>query len=272
MKFGIIGGGMMGEAILAGIIESSSLTTDQILVSEVVEERKIYLTNKYNIEVISDNIFLTQNCNYILLAVKPQNIKEVLTEINTYLDENKVLISIAAGVKISFLRKYAPKVKCLIRVMPNLPCTIKKGIIALTYDKYIEDEINFAKSLFSTIGDVWIIDEKYFDTITALTGSGPAFVSLILQAFTLSGLKGGLNYNTSKEMVLKLFEGVIEYIKDKNLSFEDIIKMTSSPAGTTIMGLEVLFETGIVGIIMKAITSAKIRSEEISKTLEEGQK
>ncbi|MFN3699629.1 MAG: pyrroline-5-carboxylate reductase family protein, partial [Dictyoglomus sp.] len=179
MKLGIIGGGMMGEAILAGILESSFLRKDQILVSEVVEERKIYLKNKYNIEIISDNAFLTQNCNYILLAVKPQNIKEVLNEIEPYLDENKILISIAAGVKISFIRKYAPKVKCLIRIMPNLPCTIKKGVIALTYDKYEEKEINFVKTLFSTIGEVWVIDEKYFDTITALTGSGPAFVSLI---------------------------------------------------------------------------------------------
>lgn len=272
MKLGIIGGGMMGEAILAGILESSFIEKDNILVSEVVEERKIYLKNKYNIEVISNNVFLAQNCNYILLAVKPQNIKEVLNEINSYLDENKVLISIAAGVKLSFLRKHVPKSKCLIRIMPNLPCTIKKGVISLTYDKYEEEEINFVKNLFSTIGDVWIIDEKYFDTITALTGSGPAFVSLILQAFTLAGLKGGLNHNTSKEMVLKLFEGVIDYIKDKNLSFEDLIKMTSSPAGTTIMGLEVLYESGITGIIMKAITSAKIRSEEISKILEEGQK
>ncbi len=270
MKLGIIGGGMMGEAILAGILESSFLRKDQILVSEVVEERKIYLKNKYNTEIISDNAFLTQNCNYILLAVKPQNIKEVLNEIEPYLDENKILISIAAGVKISFIRKYAPKVKCLIRIMPNLPCTIKKGVIALTYDKYEEKEINFVKTLFSTIGEVWVIDEKYFDTITALTGSGPAFVSLILQGFTLAGLKGGLNYNTSKEMVLKLFEGVIGYIKEKNLSFEDLIKMTSSPAGTTIMGLEVLYKSGIVGIIMEAITSAKIRSEEISKILEEG--
>lgn len=271
MILGIIGGGMMGEAILAGIIEGNFLKKDEIIVSEKIKKRKDYLREKYNVEVTTDNKSLAQKVKYILIAVKPQNIKEVLKEISPYVDESKTIISIAAGVKISLIKKYLNNSRCVIRVMPNLSCTIKKGVIALTFDKYEKEDVEFVKNLFSTIGDVWIIEEKYFDTITALTGSGPAFVSTILQGFTLAGVKGGIPYDTSKEMVLKLFEGVIEYIKEKNLSFEDVIKMTSSPAGTTIMGLEVLYKEGVTGIIMEAITSAKLRSEEISKNLEEGE-
>lgn len=271
MRLGIIGGGMMGEAILSGIIDSNFLKNDEIIVSEPIEKRREYIRDKYNVEVISDNKLLAKKAKYILIAVKPQNIKDVLKEISPYIDENKTIISIAAGVKISLIKRYLNEFKCIIRIMPNLPCTVKKGAIALTFDKYDKEEVEFVKNLFSTIGSVWIIDEKYFDTITALTGSGPAFVSTILQSFTLSGVKGGLSYDISKEMVLKLFEGVIEYVREKNLSFEDVVKMTSSPAGTTIMGLETLHKEGIVGIIMEAITSAKLRSEEISKYLEEGE-
>jgi pyrroline-5-carboxylate reductase len=270
MKLGIIGGGMMGEAILSGILSSSFLKKENILVSEPLEDRRKYLTEKYEIEVVSDNVYTVNSCEYILLAIKPQNFKEVLQEISPHIKSHHVIISIAAGIPISLISKYTKEARSIIRVMPNLPCTVNKGAIAITYSEAKEEDIKFTKSLFETIGKVWILPEKYFDTVTALTGSGPAFVALILQGFTLSGVKGGIPYDISREMVIQLFEGVLEYIKSKNLTFEDIIRMTSSPAGTTIMGLEVLYNERIIGIIMNAITSSKNRGSEITNEIKEG--
>ncbi|HOJ92290.1 MAG TPA: pyrroline-5-carboxylate reductase [Dictyoglomaceae bacterium] len=266
MELGIIGGGMMGEAILSGVLESNFLPPQEILVSEPVESREKYLKDKYNISIV-DNILLIKNSEFILIAVKPQNIKGVLEEIKPHIRKGQAFISIAAGVPLNYLEKYLYNVKSLFRVMPNLPCTVKKGAIAITYNKAEKEDLRFVKELFSNIGKVWEMDEKNFDIITALTGSGPAFVSLILQSFVLSGVNGGISYNTAKEMVLQLFDGTIEYIRSKDLSFEDIIKMTSSPAGTTIAGLEKLYKEGISGIIMEAISSAKEKGEEISKKL-----
>ena len=119
------------------------------------------------------------------------------------------------------------------------------------------------------MGEIWELPEKYFNIITALTGSGPAFVSLIFQGFTLAGVKNGLPYNLSKELTLQLFLGVIELIKEKKYSFEDLIRMTSSPSGTTIIGIEKMYLDGIIGEIIESISKAEERAKEIENLFKE---
>ncbi|PMQ02394.1 MAG: pyrroline-5-carboxylate reductase [Dictyoglomus sp. NZ13-RE01] len=269
MMIGIIGGGMMGEAIISGILEGNKFQEDQIYVSEIVDERREYLKEKYNIKVTKENKEVLEKCKIIILAVKPQNMQEVLEEIEPYVKEEHIFVSIAAGVPISFLEKYLNKAKSVFRIMPNLPLTVKKGTIVITGNKSKDENLILIKDIFSTLGEVWELPEKYFNIVTALTGSGPAFVALLLQSFTLAGVKKGLPYNVAKDLTLQLFLGVIELIKEKNYSFEDLIRMTSSPAGTTIMGLEKLYSYGIIGEIMESISKAEERAQEIEKIFKE---
>ncbi|MCX7846055.1 MAG: pyrroline-5-carboxylate reductase [Dictyoglomaceae bacterium] len=266
---GIIGGGMMGEAIISGILDSKIYFPSQIFVSEPIKERRDYLKNKYGINIKENNLEVIDNCKILILSVKPQNIEEVLKEITLKVKEDQIYISIAAGVPLNYLEKYLCRSKSVFRVMPNLPLIVKKGAIAITGNKYTEEDIKKVKEIFANLGEIWEIPEKYFNIITALTGSGPAFVSLIFQGFTLAGVKKGIPYDLAKELTLQLFLGVIELIKERNLSFEDLIKRTSSPGGTTIMGLEKLYSEGIIGVIIESISKAEERSREIEEIFKE---
>jgi pyrroline-5-carboxylate reductase len=260
---GIIGGGMMGSAIISGILDSKIYSPSDIFVYDVVEERKNDLYKRYNIKIAKDNVELIEKCKIIILAVKPQNIEDVLKEISTSIRENHIVVSIAAGVPLSYLERYLQRARSVIRVMPNLPLIVRKGAIGIASNKYTCEDMLKVKEIFSCLGEVYEIPEKSFNILTALTGSGPAFVALILQGFTLGGVKKGLSYETSKNLTLQLFLGVISLIKEKNLSFEDLIKMTSSPGGTTIMGLQELYLNGIIGEIMESISKAEERAKEI---------
>ncbi len=266
---GIIGGGMMGEAIISGILDSKLYSPTQIFVSEPIKERRNFLKNRYGINVTENNLEVVNNCRILILSVKPQNIEEVLKEISLNVKEDQIYISIAAGVPLSYLEKYLNKAKSIFRIMPNLPLIVKKGAIAITSNKYTEDDLDRVKEIFTSLGELWEIPEKYFNIVTALTGSGPAFVSLILQGFTLAGVKKGLSYDLAKSLTLQLFSGVIGLIKEKDYSFEDLIKKTSSPGGTTIMGLEEFYSEGIIGVIMKSISKAEERSREIEEIFKE---
>ncbi|MGB9858080.1 MAG: pyrroline-5-carboxylate reductase [Dictyoglomaceae bacterium] len=266
---GIIGGGMMGEAIISSILEAKIYSPSEIFVSEIIEERRTFLRDKYGINLVDNNSGIIENSNIIIIAVKPQNIEEVLKEISFYVKEDQTYISIAAGVPLNYLERYLNKARSIFRIMPNLPLIVKKGAIAITSNKYIEEDLKRVKEIFSNMGEIWELPEKYFNIITALTGSGPAFVSLIFQGFTLAGVKNGLPYNLSKELTLQLFLGVIELIKEKKYSFEDLIRMTSSPGGTTIIGIEKMYLDGIIGEIMESISKAEERAKEIENLFKE---
>ncbi|MCS7201674.1 MAG: pyrroline-5-carboxylate reductase [Dictyoglomus sp.] len=266
---GIIGGGMMGEAIISGILDSHIYSSSQVFVSEPIKERREYLKTKYGINTTENNLEVINNCRIIILAVKPQNIEEVLKEISLNVREDQIYVSIAAGVPLKYLEKYLNRARSIFRIMPNLPLIVKKGIITITSNKYTEEDLKRVKEIFENLGKIWEIPEKYFNIITALTGSGPAFASLILQGFTLAGVKKGLSYDLAKELTLQLFSGIVTLIEEKNYSFEDLIKKTSSPGGTTIMGLEKFYSEGIIGVIMESISKAEERSKEIEEIFKE---
>lgn len=266
---GIIGGGMMGEAIISGILDSQIYSPSQIFVSEPIKERRVFLQNKFGINTTENNLEVINKCKIIILSVKPQNMEEVLKEISSNVKEDQIYISIAAGVPLGYLEKFLNKARSIFRIMPNLPLIVKKGAIVVTSKKYTEEDLKKVKEIFVNLGEIWEIPEKHFNIITALTGSGPAFVSLIFQGFILAGVKKGLPYDLAKELTLQLFLGVIELIKEKNYSFEDLIKKTSSPSGTTIIGLEKLYSEGIIGIIMESISKAEERSKEIEEIFKE---
>jgi len=266
MKLGIIGGGMMGEAILSGILSSSFLKKEDILVSEPLEDRRKYLTEKYEIEVVSDNVYTVNSCEYILLAIKPQNFKEVLQEISPHIKSHHVIISIAAGVSIKKISKLLKKNLPIIRVMTNTPCMVKSGMSVLCGNEIVTPyQMNIAKEIFSSVGEVITLQEKYFDAVTGLSGSGPGFLFLIAETLIDAGVLQGLPRDVSRKLVIETMLGSSLLLKKSDKHPAPLKDMVTSPGGTTISGIQVMEEYKVRAALLKVVEVATKKSKELGE-------
>ncbi|MBI3353581.1 MAG: pyrroline-5-carboxylate reductase, partial [Nitrospirae bacterium] len=184
---GFIGGGNMAEALIKGIRGKGQGSREEIFVSEPREDRKKYLEQTYSIKTTSDNKEVASSCNIIILAVKPQNMASVLDEIADVITDEKTVVSIAAGIKLSFLQSKL-KTKRLIRVMPNTPALVQEGMSVISLCECFSDtDIATVREIFMSIGKVLTLPEKNMNAVTALSGSGPAFIALFVEAMIESG-------------------------------------------------------------------------------------
>ena len=258
--FGIIGCGNMGESILRGIIERKVFPFSQIFISDVKEERISYIKGEYGVNTLG-NKELVKNVDIILLSVKPQEIEFLLNEISPFLND-KLIISIAAGVKIEKIEGILEKAK-VIRVMPNLCVRVKKGMSAFSTGRNVgKNDIQIAKEIFSSVGEVIEIKEEFMDAVTALSGSGPAYVFYFIEALIEAGEELGFSKDTAKLLSIKTLEGAI-----KLLGEEDPIslrKKVTSKGGTTEAAIKFMEENNLKGIIKKSLIKASERSKELS--------
>jgi pyrroline-5-carboxylate reductase len=264
-KLGIVGCGKMGEAILKGVLNSNFLDSKSILAYEIKEERREYIKNSYNISFANNVDELIKNSRYILISVKPQNISELLDEVKLSFNiRNNVVISIAAGVPTSFIEKKIGGKISVIRVMPNAPALINKCMSAISRGKFVDDkDLDFAINLIENLGDYVIIDEKYQNIATAISGSGPAYFFLIGKYLIESGVKRGLNGAVSEKLVVNTIIGAGEMMKQYNIGADGLIKMVASPGGTTERALNKFTEMNLKTVIDSAVESAEDRANEL---------
>ncbi|MEZ0343957.1 MAG: pyrroline-5-carboxylate reductase [Caldimicrobium sp.] len=270
-QIGIIGGGQMAEALIRGFLEKEMFFPKNILVSEPLKERRQYLEEFYNVKTTEDNKKVVEERNLILLAVKPQVMGKVLDEIKDKINPKKHLIlTIAAGLPLSFYEKRLPQRTKIVRIMPNTCALVHKSISAISKGPYVEEEeVSFVEKLFSVVGEVIKVEESYMDAVTALSGSGPAYVSLFLEALIDAGVRCGLPRGISEKLALSTLEGTIEMIKKTKKNPYEIKAMVTSPGGTTITALEEFYKKGFPGIVIKAVKKAYERGKELSQLLEE---
>nr|MBU1328385.1 pyrroline-5-carboxylate reductase [Candidatus Omnitrophota bacterium] len=251
----IIGAGNMGMIIALGIKEKV-LVSD----SDISKLRNI----KYkNISIARNNIDLARQSNIIILAVKPQDIRGVLEDIKPYAKE-KLIISIAAGVTTLFIEKVLGRIK-VIRVMPNMPAMVGKGISAISRGRFAKaEDFKIADRIFSNLGEIVEVKEKMMDAVTAVSGSGPAYYFL----FTYLLAKAAEAQGFKKDLALKLakatFIGAAEVIKSKNLPIEDLVKKVASKGGTTEAALKVFKQEKLEAILKKAVKHAAHRSSKLT--------
>ncbi len=264
---GIIGGGRMAEALIKGFLDKDIFKPKDILVSEPVMERRQYLEEFYGISTTSDNLEVLQKKSIILLAVKPQVMGSVLEEIKAKVDpKSHLILTIAAGLPISFYEKFLPKETPIIRVMPNTCALVHKSISAIAKGKYASSaHLKLAEEIFQAIGEVIVVKEEYMDAVTALSGSGPAYVALFIEAMIDAGVYCGLPREIAEKLVLATLEGTLKMMEETKKDPYQIKAMVTSPAGTTISALGVFYEKGMPGIIIKAIKKAWERSRELSE-------
>ncbi|HEY8423392.1 MAG TPA: pyrroline-5-carboxylate reductase [Clostridia bacterium] len=258
-KLGIIGLGNMGGAILSGIENDFD---GKILVS-TLDPPKI---NKNNIDILYDNKYLAQNCEYILIAVKPKDAPLILKEIQPFINNKNILISIMAGIKISTLLKYLPNIGSVARVMPNLGAKIGESCSGIAFYNASNTVQKFVIDLFKRIGQVVVLEEEKMDAVTAVSGSGIAYVYYFINSLIKSGEKIGLTREESRQLALQtVLGGVKMVIEHPDHNIEDMINAVCSKGGTTIEAINVFKERDFEKLIESAVSAAYKKSILLSK-------
>ncbi len=263
-KIGIIGGGNMGRAIIRGLAES--LSSSKITAWDADSNCRESLENDLQVTIAQDNRELATDCDIIILAVKPQIITPVVTEIADILTDNKLLISIAAGVPCERLEKPLSNRVPTIRIMPNTPALINRGISAIAAGRDAgEEHLAITQKIFSCLGETVIVPESSMDMVTAVSGSGPAYVFLVIEALLDAAVGIGMNRELARTLVIETILGSTELVKETGKQPMELKDMVTSPGGTTIAGLAELEKNGLRQAFNAALASACQRSQELGK-------
>jgi pyrroline-5-carboxylate reductase len=263
-KIGFIGGGQMGEALIRGILQAKLVTADQILAMDPADSRRAALSEQYSVGVHEKTAPIWSECGIVILAVKPQIMKKVLQDNREMINETHLLISIAAGITISFLEQHAPADSRIVRVMPNTPALVLEAASALSPGSCATpDDIATATSIFDAIGRTVLVDESHLDAVTGLSGSGPAYVFTFIEALIDAGLRVGLSRPVAETLVKQTVLGATKLAMATSDHPAQLRAMVTSPGGTTIAGLHELESAGFTGIIMSAVEAATKRSAEL---------
>jgi len=257
---GIIGAGNMGGAM-------AKQFGGRVIISDKDYKRLRFLKAKMGrktIRATMDNARLVRDVDTIIIAVKPQDIADLLKEIRPYLTEDKLIISIAAGVRLKTLEDALGRMR-LIRVMPNLPVLTGKGMSAIARGRFAtKKDMQTARNIFSRIGQVVELDEKYMDAVTALSGSGPAYYFLFTNLLEKAGETVGLKRNIARQIIKATFLGSASLAEKMDIPMEDFVKRVASKGGTTEAALKVFKKSGFEKIIKKAVDAAYNRSKELA--------
>lgn len=264
MRVGFIGGGNMATAMIASLVEAKVLVPHEIHVSDVSADRRALIRQNFSINVYSKNVSVPGVSEVLFLAVKPQQMEEVLKEIGPVVGGQHLVISIAAGKKLGFLESLLPAAR-LVRVMPNLPCTVAEGMSVFCMAANAnEADRETAVKLLSAFGRVLELPESQFDAVTAVSGSGPAFFSYFLSLVVEGGVKAGLSRECAQVLACQTMMGTAKLLSEKKLDPAELIKSVASAKGTTAAGLAVLDNSVMRDVVMRTVEAAARRSAELS--------
>lgn len=266
-KLGIIGVGNMGASILEGLLGKKLAQPSQLFLYDKIEEKAREAAQKYRTAFVPSNEGLVQKSEIILLAVKPQDLSETVRSFVSALTKKHILISILAGTPIAKIREIAGKSVQIVRAMPNLGAQVGHSMTVLAGDS--KEALNTAQAIFDACGETVVLDEKYFDAVTAISGSGPAYFFLLMEFLTNEGKRYGLSDQDSQKLAIytALGAGKLAWQAfEKGETAETLRKRVTSKGGTTEAALSLLFENHFPEIFEKAIKAAFDRGKELSKT------
>jgi len=263
-KIGFIGAGMMAEALLKGMLREKVAANEDIIVSDVIPERLVSLQETYGIAVGRDNRETAAAAGTVFLSVKPQVMEKVLLEISPVITPDKLVVSIAAGITTEYLESYLRKNARVVRLMPNTPCLVEEGITALCLGQNAgEAEVEEVKLLIGPMGKIIWTEEKLMDAVTGLSGSGPAFVFLLIEAMADGGVLAGFSRDTAVLLAAQTCLGAAKMVLELDEHPGRLRDMVTSPGGTAIAGIHALEESGVRAALMNAVMTATRRSQEL---------
>jgi len=265
MKIGVIGAGNIGSALARGLIESKKVMPEMLSVFDVDPDRGPALQQELNIQSVADiSETIQPDTDIVILAVKPQTIEDVVLCIADKVHDTLVIISVAAGISTGFILSRLNFPARIIRAMPNAAAMVGASATALCKAGSADDsDLQNALDLFSAIGLAVPVEEKMMNVVTALSGSGPGYLFPIMEALTDGAVLMGLDRPTARALAAHTFIGTGVMALSGNEGFSDLKARITSPAGTTIAGLQVMERAGLRGILMDAVQAATRRAEEL---------
>lgn len=249
---GFIGFGNMANAIVNGLINNNVIAANDIYIFDIDNEKCYNAKQNFGINICRDYDEVFKNAKYIILAIKPNVYKDIYRVIKSNYYDDKVLISLAAGITIDEIVKNTGWNK-IVRLMPNVPALINSGVIAATIVKLDNEEREFVTKMLSSIGRVFITSEENINKFSALSGSGPAFVAMFIEALVDAAIYLGMPYKEALDIVLETIIGTSELLKHKNISTSELKYMVCSPGGTTIEGIRTMEEKGFKTAVIETI-------------------
>ncbi|MFM8270011.1 MAG: pyrroline-5-carboxylate reductase [Pseudomonadota bacterium] len=254
-KLGILGLGRMGKCLAEGLTRQAMFSSHPILFS-----------NRSSTAGSQSNIELVNKCDVIILAVKPQNVVEVLNEVGPHLGKGKTLISIVASISTSEIEKAIAKGTAVVRAMPNTPALVGEGITALCAGSSAsKNHLEIAKEIFEAVGKVVLVDEKQMDAVTGLSGCGPAYLYVILESLTDAGIKVGLPREVATQLASQTVLGAAKMLQVTQRHPAALKDEVTTPAGCTIDGLLELEEGKLRVTLIKAVVQATKRAKALAK-------
>ncbi len=258
---GFIGGGNMAAALIKGLIGSHVAEPRALWVSDVKDERLRLLSEQHGVCTTKDNHALVRASDVVVLAVKPQVIDKVLDAIGPDIRPEQLVVSVAAGVSISLMEARLPKGTRVVRTMPNTPATALAGATAIARGTHATDEdLATVETLFAAVGRVVTLDEALLDAVTGLSGSGPAYVMLMIEALADGGVKVGLHRDTALLLAAQTVYGSAKLLLETGEHPGRLKDMVTSPGGTAIAGLHTLESGGLRRTLIDAVEAATARA------------
>ena len=263
-RIGFIGGGRMAEALIKGMLQTGVAGRREIMVSDVIGERVEYLESEHGIVSGKDNLDVARQSSTLFLTIKPQNIESVLHEIGSSVEPDTLVVSIVAGIATEYMESFLDSRVRVIRLMPNTPCLVGEGITGLSLGKNgTEAEVEEVKMLTGGMSKIVWVEEKMMDGITGFSGSGPAYVYLLIEAFADGGVMAGFSREASMLLAAQTFLGAAKMVLESDEHPGRLRDMVTSPGGTAITGIFALENAGVRAALMNAVQEATKRSREL---------
>ncbi len=260
----ILGAGVMGETLLSGLVRAGR-RVDDLLVGEKRPERAAELEERYGVTVLS-NVEAARKADTVALVVKPQDMGDVLAEIAPHLRRGQLLVSLAAGITTGFIESHVPDGVAVVRVMPNTPALVDEGMAAISPGSHCdEDHLLEAESLMRSVGKVVRVPEKQQDAVTAVSGSGPAYIFYVVESMIEAGVHLGLPRATASDLVIQTLVGSAKMLRETGTHPTVLREQVTSPAGTTAAALRELEVHKVRAAFLSALEAARDRSRALAE-------
>ncbi len=262
-KIGFIGGGNMAEAMIKGLL-AGSFPAGKIMASEPSDLRRTHLVDAFGIKLADNNRELMEQCDIIVLSIKPQIADEVLEEVASVYRNDKLIISILAGVTTGAIEKFFQGSPRVVRVMPNTPALVGEAASAICRGHYAgQEDLDTVKQLFELVGIVQLIDERQMDAATGLSGSGPAYIYIVIEALADGGVREGLRRDVAHALAVQTVVGAALMVRETGEHPAILRDQVCSPGGTAITGVSTLEKNGLRTTLMEAVSASATRSREL---------
>jgi len=264
-KICFIGAGRMGTSLIMGILKRRLIPSQNIWVCDKLQERLSPLS-RLGVRTSIQIREIIKKVDVIFIAVKPQDIDAVLEELRENVQPSQLIISIVAGVTTPYIIKKLGEKIPLIRVMPNMPALVREGISAISPAEGVElEKIRIARQILETVGEVVEIPEKLQDAVTGLSGSGPAYIYIVIKGLIQGGVKAGLSQKIASKLAIQTTLGAAKVAKETGDSLDELITAVASPGGTTVRGLKILEKGGLKECLAQAVIQATQRAKELRR-------